>query len=63
MDSAAPARFAKDFLSILDLSPVDLDRLLRISAQMKADRRLGRQAPSATARCERARHSRSPSGN
>ena len=49
MDSAAPARFAKDFLSILDLSPVDLDRLLRISAQMKADRRLGRQAPSATA--------------
>ena len=41
MDSAAPARFAKDFLSILDLSPVDLDRLLRISAQMKADRRLG----------------------
>jgi ornithine carbamoyltransferase len=49
MDSVAPARFAKDFLSILDLSPVDLDRLLRISAQMKADRRLGRQAPSATA--------------
>jgi ornithine carbamoyltransferase len=49
MDSAAPARFAKDFLSILDLSPVDLDRLLRISAQMKADRRLGPQAPSATA--------------
>ena len=48
MDSAAPARFAKDFLSILDLSPLDLDRLLRMSAQMKADRRLGPQAPSAT---------------
>jgi ornithine carbamoyltransferase len=48
MDSAAPTRFAKDFLSILDLSPVDLDRLLRISAQMKVDRRLGLQAPSAS---------------
>ena len=49
MDSSAPPHFAKDFLSILDLSPDDLDRLLRVSAQMKADRRLGRQAPSATA--------------
>jgi ornithine carbamoyltransferase len=48
MDSAAPTRFAKDFLSILDLSSVDLDRLLRISAQMKADRPLGQQAPSAS---------------
>ena len=49
MESSAPPRFAKDFLSILDLSPDDLDRLLRVSAQMKADRRLGRQAPLATA--------------
>jgi ornithine carbamoyltransferase len=49
MDSSAPPRFAKDFLSILDLPPDDLERLLRVSAQMKADRRLGRQAPSATA--------------
>ena len=49
MDSSAPARFAKDFLSILDLSCVDLEGLLRISAQMKADRKLGRQAPSASA--------------
>jgi len=49
MDSSAPPHFAKDFLSILDLSPDDLDRLLRVSAQMKADRKLGRQAPLATA--------------
>jgi ornithine carbamoyltransferase len=49
MDSSAPPRFAKDFLSILDLSFDDLDRLLQVSAQMKADRRLRRQAPSASA--------------
>jgi ornithine carbamoyltransferase len=49
MDSGAQTQFGKDFLSILDLSCVDLDRLLRVSAQMKADRRLGPQAPSASA--------------
>jgi ornithine carbamoyltransferase len=49
MDTSAPPRFAKDFLSILDLSCADLDHLLRVSAQMKADRRLGPQAPSASA--------------
>ena len=49
MDSSAPTRFAKDFLSILDLSYVDLELLLRVSAQMKADRRLGPQAPSGSA--------------
>jgi ornithine carbamoyltransferase len=49
MDTSAPPRFAKDFLSILDLSFADLEQLLRISAQMKADRRLGPQAPSASA--------------
>jgi ornithine carbamoyltransferase len=49
MDSAAPARFAKDFLSILDLSYFDLEQLLHVSGQMKADRRLGKQAPSASA--------------
>ncbi len=48
MDTSAPPRFAKDFLSILDLSPDDLERLMHASAQMKADRRLGRQAPSAS---------------
>jgi ornithine carbamoyltransferase len=45
-DSAAPTRFAKDFLSILDLSGHDLDRLLQVAAQMKTDRRLGPRAPS-----------------
>jgi len=44
-----PAAFAKDFLSILDLGHVDFERLLAIAAQMKADRRLGTQAPTATA--------------
>ncbi len=49
MDTSAPARFAKDFLSILDLSSPELDRLLSIAGQMKADRRLGPRAPSASA--------------
>jgi ornithine carbamoyltransferase len=49
MDSSAPTRFAKDFLSILDLSSIELDRLMRIAGQMKANRRLGAQAPSASA--------------
>jgi len=49
MDSSAPTRFAKDFLSILDLSSAELDRLLSIAGQMKADRRLGPHAPSASA--------------
>jgi ornithine carbamoyltransferase len=48
MDTSAPPRFAKDFLSILDLSPSDLDRLLKASAQMKGDRRMRRQAPSSS---------------
>ena len=43
IDAAPPVAFAKDFLSILDLTPIDLDRLLTIAAQMKAERRLGRQ--------------------
>ena len=38
----------KDFLSVLDLSSRDLVRLLELSRQIKADRRLGRQAPTAT---------------
>jgi ornithine carbamoyltransferase len=36
-----------NFLSVLDLDPVDLDRCLQLSAQMKADRSLGREAPTA----------------
>jgi ornithine carbamoyltransferase len=39
----------KDFLSVLDLAPADLIRLLDLARQMKADRRLGRQAPTAVA--------------
>jgi ornithine carbamoyltransferase len=49
IDAAPPVAFAKDFLSILDLAPVDLDRLLASAAQMKADRRVGRQAAPALA--------------
>jgi len=48
MDASAPPGFAKDFLSILDLTPGDLDRLLKSATQMKADRRMRRQAPSAS---------------
>ena len=47
--SAAPATPAKDFLSILDLSPDDLVRLLELAARLKADRHLGRRAPTAEA--------------
>src|SRR2546422_1018102 len=37
---------SKDFLSILDLEADDLARLLDLAAQLKADRRLGRHAPT-----------------
>ncbi len=37
----------RNFLSVLDLDPADLDRCLQLSAQMKADRSLGREAPTA----------------
>jgi ornithine carbamoyltransferase len=49
IEAAQPVAFAKDFLSILDLAPVDLDRLLTMAAHMKADRRVGRQAAPALA--------------
>ena len=49
INAASPVAFAKDFLSILDLSPADLDRLLSIAAQMKADRRVRRQTTPALA--------------
>ena len=45
METVPPVAFAKDFLSILDLGPTDLDRLLAMAAQMKADRRAGRLSP------------------
>ena len=44
-----PARLAKDLLSILDLGHADLERLLALSAEVKADRRLGLRAPTASA--------------
>jgi len=37
----------RNFLSVLDLDPADLDRCLQLAAQMKADRSLGRDAPTA----------------
>jgi ornithine carbamoyltransferase len=42
-------RTANDFLSVLDLEPPELERCLEVSAQMKADRSLGREAPSSNA--------------
>jgi len=42
-------RTRKDFLSILDMEPVELDRCLDLAAQVKADRSLGRLAPTANA--------------
>jgi ornithine carbamoyltransferase len=41
------ARARKDFLSVLDFEPLDLERSLDLAAQMKADRSLGRDAPMA----------------
>src|SRR5436190_23854249 len=40
---------ARDFTSIRDLSPTELVRLLDIAAQLKADRKLRRKAPTAEA--------------
>jgi len=40
-------RIRKDFLSVLDLDPADFERCLDLAAQLKADRPLGREAPSA----------------
>jgi len=39
----------KDFLSVLDLDPPDLERCLHLAAQLKADRALGRLAPTSDA--------------
>ena len=47
--TATPTRMRKDFLSILDLDPADLERCLDLAAQVKADRQLGREAPTADA--------------
>ena len=47
MSTAAPTR--KDFLSILDFDPGELERCLEIAAHVKSDRSLGRQAPTSAA--------------
>src|SRR3989442_4860759 len=39
----------KDFLSVLDFDAVDLELCLDLSARVKADRTLGRHAPTADA--------------
>ena len=44
-----PARLAKDFLSVLNLGPGDLERLLTLAVEVKADRSMGTRAPTATA--------------
>jgi len=45
--NATLSRIPKDFLSILDFEPADLERCLDLAAQIKADRALGREAPTA----------------
>jgi ornithine carbamoyltransferase len=44
---ATVSRIRKDFLSVLDFEPADLERCLDLAAQVKADRSLGRAAPTA----------------
>jgi ornithine carbamoyltransferase len=39
----------KDFLSVLDFDAIDFERCLRLAAQLKSDRSLGRHAPTADA--------------
>jgi ornithine carbamoyltransferase len=43
------AQTRKDFLSVLDFDAFDLERCLQLAAQLKADRGLGRLAPTADA--------------
>ncbi len=50
MDTIPPrARLAKDFLSVLNLGPADLERLLALAAEVKANRDMGERAPTARA--------------
>lgn len=46
-DTAAPPRVLKDFLTVLDLEAADIERCLDLAAQIKADRSLLLQAPTA----------------
>ena len=47
--TGTPTQTRKDFLSVLDLEPADLERCLQLAAQLKSDRSLGRHAPTADA--------------
>ena len=47
--SGCSSTMSKDFLSILDLDPSELARLLDLAAQLKRDRALGRKAPTSDA--------------
>jgi ornithine carbamoyltransferase len=49
MTKAHAIQTRKDFLSVLDFEPGDLEFCLRLAAQLKSDRSLGRQAPTADA--------------
>ncbi len=44
---ASTPRLRKDFLSVLSFDPSDVERCLDLAAQLKADRSLGPQAPTA----------------
>jgi ornithine carbamoyltransferase len=46
IDANVPGTISKDFLSILDLEPAELERLLDIAARVKAERRFGQRAPT-----------------
>jgi ornithine carbamoyltransferase len=43
------ATLTRNFLSMLDFEPADLDRCLELAATLKAERALGRRAPTANA--------------
>jgi ornithine carbamoyltransferase len=47
--TTSATRTRKDFLSILDFDAADLERCLDLSAQIKSDRSLGREAPTSDA--------------
>ena len=49
MNSSTASRLHKDFLSVLSFDATDLERCLDLAAQVKADRTLGREAPTAEA--------------
>src|SRR4029453_4767866 len=48
-EASTVQRTRKDFLSVLDFDPLELERCLDLATQVKADRSLGRLAPTANA--------------